>query len=95
MIAIPLFHIAIGAMTSPCVLKLGGTAVVMRRVELGRFLHVTNMFQITEMLVVPSIADVVVTLGETRVDNRLRSIRYGIVGVLRAVYRCSETFTSI
>lgn len=79
-IAIPLFHIGIGAMTLTSILKLGGTAVIMRRFELNGFLDVTRLFQIKEMLVVPPIADAVVKLGETKVNGRLRSIRYGLIG---------------
>jgi acyl-CoA synthetase (AMP-forming)/AMP-acid ligase II len=79
-IAVPLFHIGIGAMTLTSILKLGGTAVVMRRFEVERFLDVTRLFAVKEMLVVPPIADAVVKLGDERVGGRLRSIRYGLVG---------------
>ena len=79
-VGIPLFHIGIGAMTLTSILKLGGTAVVMRKFEMERFLDLTQRFQIKELLVVPPIADAAVKMGESRVSGRLRSIRYGLLG---------------
>lgn len=79
-VGIPLFHIGIGAMILTSILKLGGSAVIMKRFELDRFLDLTKEFQIKEMLIVPPIADAAVKLGAKKVDGRLRSIRYGLIG---------------
>ncbi len=82
-----MFHIGIGPLTFCSQLKDGRTAYIMRRFELEPFLELHVKFQITEVLVVPPIANAIVASGladpvspKYREECSLRSLQWGLLG---------------